>query len=109
LLFTASGGGPATQSAIRVAFRAACRKVGLPDSVTYHDLRHGFASAMLVQGLSTVEVAELLGDTVAMVEKVYGHPTVDFRKRARLAVEAAWTSVAEPVRSAEAGKGGDLR
>src|SRR6266536_865551 len=50
LLFTAAQGGPATQSAIRVAFRDACRKAGLPDSVTYHDLRHGFASEMLVQG-----------------------------------------------------------
>lgn len=109
LLFTAAGGGPATSSAIRSAFQAARKRVGLPASVTFHDLRHGYASEMLAQGLSTVEVAELIGDTVTMVERVYGHPTTNFRKRARLAVEAAWTPVAEPMRSAEGAKPADLR
>jgi integrase len=91
LVFAAPRGGPVTGANASVPFRAACRKVGLPDSVTYHTLRHSYASEALVQGLSTVEVAELIGDSVAMVEKTYGHPTVDFRKRARLALEAAWT------------------
>jgi integrase len=109
LLFTASGGGPAPASAIGAAVRAARSKARLGKEVTYHDLRHGYASEMLAQGLSTVEVAELIGDTVTMVERVYGHPTVDFRKRARLAGEAAWTGVAEPMRSAEAAQAGDLR
>src|SRR6266545_1726515 len=109
LIFTATQGGPATASAIGAAFRQARKKVGLGKEVTYHDLRHSYASEMLVQGLSVVEVAELIGDTVAMVEKTYGHPTVDFRKRARLAVEAAWSPVAEPMRSVEGGKPGDLR
>lgn len=112
LVFTATQGGPATAAAIGAAFQRARKKVGLPETVTYHDLRHSFASELLVQGLSTVEVAELLGDTVAMVEKTYGHPTVDFRKRARLAVEAAWAArepVAESMRSADAAQGRDLR
>lgn len=116
LVFTAPRGGPANQSAVGTAFRSACEKVGLPEEITFHDLRHSYASEMLVQGLSVVEVAELIGDTVAMVEKTYGHPTVDFRKRARLAVEAAWTArtadasregVAEPMRSAKPKKAAD--
>jgi hypothetical protein len=65
-------------------FRLACRHVGLPDSVTFHALRHSYASERLAQGLSTVEVAELIGDSVAMVEEIYGHPIVDFKKRARV-------------------------
>jgi integrase len=109
LLFTASGGGPAPASAIGAAVRAARSEAGLGKEVTYHDMRHGYASEMLAQGLSTVEVAELIGDTVTMVERVYGHPTVDFRKRARLAVEAAWTAVAEPMRSVAAAQAADLR
>jgi integrase len=111
LLFTSATGKPTNSSRVGEAFRAACETVGLPTDVSFHTLRHSFASEMLVQGLSTVEVAELIGDTVTMVEKTYGHPTVDFRKRARLAVEAAWTArdaVAEPLRSAVANKPHDL-
>jgi integrase len=104
LVFTAPWGGPAVAAAIRAAFLQARKRVGLPAHVAFHDLRHGYASERLAQGLSTVEVAELLSDTAAMVERTYGHPTVDFRKRARLAVEAAWAArepVAEPLRSAK--------
>jgi integrase len=92
LVFTSPRGGPMAASKISAPFRAACRKTGLPDSVTFHTLRHSYASEALAQGLSTVEVAELIGDSVAMVEQTYGHPTVDFNKRARLALEAAWAS-----------------
>ena len=115
LVFTALRGGPVTRGTSR-SFRAACRKAGLPDSVSFHTLRHSFASEGLAQGLSTVEVAELIGDSVAMVEQTYGHPTVDFRKRARLALEAAWASrsaatpaVADASRTAGLAQVRDLR
>ncbi len=88
LLFCGARGGPLSVSMVSGPLRVACQKAGLPEEVTFHTLRHSYASEMLVQGLSVVEVAELIGDTVAMVEKTYGHPTVDFRKRARLAVES---------------------
>jgi integrase len=116
LVFTGERGGPLVVPIVARLFRVACRKVGLPDDVSFHTLRHSFASEMLVQGLSTVEVAELIGDTVTEVEKTYGHPTVDFRKRARLAVEAAWASqktaspaVAESSRSPGLARVRDLR
>jgi integrase len=115
LVFTGPRGGPMPPS-ISEPFRRAARKAGLPDSVTFHTLRHSYASEGLVQGLSTVEVAELIGDSVAMVEKTYGHPTVDFKKRARLALEAAWASrsaaipaVADAARTAGLAQVHDLR
>jgi integrase len=112
LLFCGARGGPLSVAMVSGPFRKACERAGLGSEVTYHTLRHSYASEMLAQGLSVVEVAELIGDTVAMVERTYGHPTVDFRKRARLAVEAAWTGrgerVAESLRSADAGQAGDL-
>jgi hypothetical protein len=47
------------------------------------------------------------------VEEIYGHPTVDFKKRARLALEAAWTSrstaVADDTRTAGLTPVRDLR
>ncbi len=112
LLFTTIGGKPVGGGRFSMAWRAATRAAGLPDSVTYHHLRHSYASEALVQGLSVVEVAELIGDTVTQVERTYGHPTVDFRRRARLAVEAIWTArepVAEPMRTAGAVDGHQRR
>jgi integrase len=113
LVFTGIRGGPLAQGTAGRLFRLACRQVGLGDSVTYHALRHSYASEGLAQGLSTVEVAELIGDSVAMVERIYGHPTVDFKKRARLALEAAWASrseaVADDARTAGLTRGGGLR
>ena len=113
LVFTGARGGPMAQATAGRFFRLACRYVGLPDSVTFHALRHSYASEGLAQGLSTVEVAELIGDSVAMVEEIYGHPTVDFKKRARLALEAAWasrsTAVADDARTAGLTPVRDLR
>jgi len=108
LLFCGARGGPLSVAMVSLPFRKACEQAGLGGEVTFHTLRHSFASEMLVQGLSVVEVAELIGDTVEMVERTYGHVTTDFRKRARLAVEAAWTGVAESLRSAEGSRGADL-
>ena len=65
----------------RDAFRAAGLKYGRKkEAVTYHSLRHSFASWM-IQGdgvdprtaVSPLVVAQLLGDTLMMVERVYGH------------------------------------
>ena len=65
----------------REGFTAAGLRYGRKkEAVTYHSLRHSFASWM-IQGdgvdprtaVSPLVVAQLLGDTLAMVEKVYGH------------------------------------
>jgi integrase len=43
-----------------------------------HMLRHSRATHMLQDGESIYKVAKLLGDSVATVERVYGHVSVDF-------------------------------
>lgn len=58
--------------AIKSAFRTACRKAGLVD-VTPHTLRHTWATWKLQDGWDIWNVAGVLGDTVATVERVYGH------------------------------------
>lgn len=45
--------------------------------VTYHTLRHTFASWLLMRGVDMYTVAQLLGDTVKMVEDTYGHLSQD--------------------------------
>lgn len=43
------------------------------DGLTLHSLRHTFASWLVQMDAPTLKVAKLLGDTVDMVERVYGH------------------------------------
>lgn len=67
------------------AFKKLCRDHGIvavdaPDGDTPwpHLLRHSRASHMLMDGESIYKVAKLLGDTVATVERVYGHHSAEF-------------------------------
>jgi site-specific recombinase XerC len=43
-------------------------------------LRHSRATHMLMDGEDPYKVAKLLGDTLATVERVYGHYDVDYLK-----------------------------
>jgi len=54
---------------------------GLP-GVTPHVLRHTLATCALQRGVPIREVAGVLGDTVAMIERVYGHHSPDYLKGA---------------------------
>ena len=51
--------------------------LGLADKAFPHVLRHTRASHLLQDGVPLFHVARLLGDTVATVEKVYGHIAPD--------------------------------
>ncbi len=54
--------------------RAARRRAGLPESITFHDLRHFFASALIHAGCSVKQVQAALGHKSAKVTlDVYGH------------------------------------
>ena len=57
-------------------FMRVARAAGFED-VTPHTLRHTRATHLLQKGASIWEVAKLLGDTVATVDKVYGHHCTD--------------------------------
>lgn len=51
--------------------------IGLADKKNPHILRHSRATHLLNDGVPIFKVAKLLGDTVATVERVYGHAIVD--------------------------------
>ncbi len=53
----------------------------LPDH-TMHDFRHTYATRLLSSGMDIKTVANLLGDTVATVERVYIHYTDEIRAKA---------------------------
>lgn len=68
---SALGGSP-----IKTAFRGACRRAGI-DGLRVHDLRHTFASWLVMSGAPLRTVAELLGHrSLAMVHR-YSHLSPD--------------------------------
>jgi integrase len=77
---------------IRTAFDRAVIRAGLGD-VTPHTLRHTAASWMLQEGVPIEQVAAILGDTIATVERTYGHHCKDRLRSAvntiRLGAKAA--------------------
>lgn len=69
-------------------FRAIVAAAGLivgrtdPRGVTLHTLRHTFASWLVQRGVDLYTVAQLLGNSIQMVEQVYGHLSPDHKKAA---------------------------
>lgn len=53
-----------------------------PEGVTFHTLRHTFASWLLMRGTDIYTVANLLGNSVKQVEHTYGHLSKDHRAAA---------------------------
>lgn len=69
---------PLSPPTIRKWARTAFEGVGLrygqaADALTYHSLRHTFASWLVQKDVQLMKVGKLLGDRADMVEKIYGH------------------------------------
>jgi integrase len=78
-------------------FAGAVTRAGLPSSTTSHDLRHHYASVLLAQGESVINVAERLGHhNASLVMSTYGHLMPDSEDRTRRAVKAS-SGCAPPV------------
>ena len=59
--------------------QAACKAAGL-EYISFHELRHTYASMLVSQGLNIMIVAEQLGHTdTRMVEKHYGHLKASYK------------------------------
>jgi integrase len=74
---------------IYTAFDRAVVRAGLGEDVTPHVLRHTRATHMAQAGADLWEIAGLLGDTLATVEKTYAHHHPDYLKKAANAGIAA--------------------
>jgi integrase len=68
-------------NSIKTGFRRACKEAGIEDC-SPHVLRHTSASHMVMASVPLAEIARTLGDSEAMIEKVYGHHSPDYQKRA---------------------------
>ena len=68
------------------SFKTACRNAGLKD-LRIHDLRHVFASKMVMNGTSLYITGELLGDRTTQMTKRYSHLVPETLKKA---VDEVW-------------------
>lgn len=73
--------------------KAVAKRAGI-EGVSPHVLRHTAATHMLRRGVPIWQVAGVLGNTVAMVEKIYGHHVPD---AGASAVEMIYGALAPPV------------
>lgn len=70
-LFVGARGGPLNADLVRRAVRSARHRLGLPDSLTPHALRHSFATHLLAGGADLRSLQELLGHASLSSTQIY--------------------------------------
>ncbi|MFL6753033.1 MAG: tyrosine recombinase XerC [Sphingomicrobium sp.] len=70
-LFVGARGGPLNADLVRRSVAAARRRLGLPDSLTPHALRHSFATHLLAAGVDLRSLQELLGHASLSSTQIY--------------------------------------
>jgi integrase/recombinase XerC len=70
-LFVGARGGPLNPDLVRRAVAAARRRLGLPDTLTPHALRHSFATHLLARGADLRSLQELLGHASLSSTQIY--------------------------------------
>jgi len=66
---------------IRKAFSNACTRAGVKN-LRFHDLRHTFASRLVLSGVDLVTVSKLMGHSSITMTMRYSHPTPESLKNA---------------------------
>jgi integrase/recombinase XerC len=70
-LFVGARGGPLNPDLVRRAVAAARRRLGLPETLTPHALRHSFATHLLARGADLRALQELLGHASLSSTQIY--------------------------------------
>lgn len=70
-LFLGARGGPLNPDLVRRSVAAARKRLGLPDTLTPHALRHSFATHLLARGADLRSLQELLGHASLSSTQIY--------------------------------------
>ena len=70
-LFVGARGGPLNSDLVRRAVASARRRLGLPETLTPHALRHSFATHLLARGADLRALQELLGHASLSSTQIY--------------------------------------
>lgn len=87
---------PLNDLTFRQQFKKVVLRAGLPygrddaQGVTFHTLRHTFASHAVMRGVDLYTVAQLLGDSLKTIEETYAHLSKDHKRQAIAKVAAAF-------------------
>lgn len=81
-VFTGYGGGQLNDHYVSKQFRAYRRLAKLPESISFHNLRHSCASWMVMRGVPLSVVQHVLGHSDVAVTQQYAHLAPDAMKQA---------------------------
>ncbi len=110
LVFTGAEGKPIARAWLHKAWRLAITAAGLPESATWHQLRHTYASVLIEGGESVTVVARRLGHKDGSETlRTYSHLFPDSDERTRSVVESAFQDPADCARTADLPQVYDLR
>jgi integrase len=88
LVFTTRRGTPLEPRNATRGFKRFLRRAGLPD-MRFHDLRHSFATLLLIQGASPRVVMEMLGHSqIALTMNTYSHVIPAMQREAAAKLDA---------------------
>lgn len=73
----------------------ACRKTGI-EGITWHKLRHTFASRLVNRGVDIVTVQQLLGHSTVVTTMRYTHTNLDSKRNAVAKLEGFGDNLVTP-------------
>ncbi len=99
-VFDRGDGRPLDPSDFTRAFKRVAAKVGLSNT-RLHDIRHGFATALLAQGVHPKIVSEALGhSSVSFTLDTYSHVVPGLQEAVAQAIQSLWEPDQDPVEDA---------